>query len=543
VSELAHPARQAQPPATGRARVLVKERIAQAGIELLSQHFQVDVEIEMPADQLSERIGEYDALIVRSATRVDADLLARAERLKVVGRAGTGVDNVDVAEATRRGIIVANAPGSNMVSAAEHAIGLLLALARNIPQAHAALVQGRWERSRFGGVELQGKTLGVLGFGRIGQLVAARARGLGMQVVAHDPFVTPERFREAQVAHCTLDEVLAGADFISLHAPLTADTRHLIRSETIDRMNPGVRIVNAARGDLVDLEALVAALKDGRVAAAALDVFPSEPYTDGEVLTLPNVVVTPHLGASTQEAQDRAGVIVAEQVAAALAGGFVSNAVNIPFGRAEDMEVMGPFLPLASKLGRLAAGLSGGGFERVEVTCSGALAEYDTRLLSSAVLVGAFAGYVDEHVNLVNARTIAEGMGIHLVESAEPATGHFTNLITVSTLPGEAVSGTTIGRDNRTWLVAVHPYQVEIELDAHMMVMLNDDRPGMIGRVGTLLGEHGVNIANMNVSRNVPGEAAVMVLSVDTPPAPQVLEALRAEQGIQSVRVVSLTGI
>jgi D-3-phosphoglycerate dehydrogenase / 2-oxoglutarate reductase len=254
-------------------------------------------------------------------------------------------------------------------------------------------------------------------------------------------------------------------------------------------------------------------------------------------------VVTPHLGASTQEAQDRAGVIVAEQVAAALAGGFVSNAVNIPFGRAEDMEVMAPFLPLASKLGRLAAGLSGGGFERVEVTCSGALAEYDTRLLSSAVLVGAFAGHVDEHVNLVNARTIAEGMGIHVVESAEPATGHFTNLITVSTLPGEAVSGTTIGRDNRPWLVAVHPYQVEIELDAHMMVMLNDDRPGMIGRVGTLLGEHGVNIANMNVSRNVPGEAAVMVLSVDTPPAQKVLDTLRAEQGIQSVRVVSLTGI
>jgi D-3-phosphoglycerate dehydrogenase / 2-oxoglutarate reductase len=543
MSELADPAPQAPPPATGRARVLVKERIAQAGLDLLAQQFQVDVELEMPADKLSERIGEYDALIVRSATSVDADLLARAERLKVVGRAGTGVDNVDVAEATRRGIIVANAPGSNMVSAAEHAIGLLLALARNIPQAHAALVQGRWERSRFGGVELQGKTLGVLGFGRIGQLVAARARGLGMQVVAHDPFVTPERFREAQVAHCTLDEVLAGADFITLHAPLTADTRHLIRSETIDRMKPGVRIVNAARGDLVDLEALVAALKDGRVAAAALDVFPSEPYTDGEVLTLPNVVVTPHLGASTQEAQDRAGVIVAEQVAAALAGGFVSNAVNIPFGRAEDIEVMGPFLPLASKLGRLAAGLSGGGFDRVEVTCSGALAEYDTRLLSSAVLVGAFAGHVDEHVNLVNARTIAEGMGIHVVESAEPATGHFTNLITVSTLPGEAVSGTTIGRDNRPWLVAVHPYQVEIELDAHMMVMLNDDRPGMIGRVGTLLGEHAVNIANMNVSRNVPGEAAVMVLSVDTPPAPEVLDTLRAEQGIQSVRVVSLTGI
>jgi D-3-phosphoglycerate dehydrogenase len=543
VSEATQPQRLSDPPVTGRARVLVKERIAQAGIDLLAERFEVDVEVEMDADELGRRIGEYDALIVRSATAVDADLLARAERLTVIGRAGTGVDNVDVAEATRRGIIVANAPGSNMVSAAEHAIGLLLAVARNIPQAHAALTDGRWERSRFGGVELCGKTLGVLGFGRIGQLVASRARGLGMQVVAHDPFVTPERFREAQVAYCSLDEVLEQADFISLHAPLTADTRHLVRAETIARMRPSVRIVNAARGDLVDLDALVAALKDGRVAAAALDVFPTEPYTDGEVLTLPNVVVTPHLGASTQEAQDRAGVIVAEQVVAALTGGFVSNAVNIPQARAEDMEVLGPFLPLAAKLGRLAAGLSGGGFQRIEVTCSGALAEYDTRLLTSAVLSGAFAGHVDEHINLVNARTVADGMGIRVIESAEPTAGDFTNLVTVAAVPGEAVSGTTIGRDNRPWLVGVHPYQVEIELDAHMLVMLNDDRPGMIGRVGTLLGEEGANIANMNVSRNERGEAAVMVLSVDAPLDARVLERVRGEPGIHSVRLVSLTGV
>ncbi len=543
MSELAGAPSPAAGTETGRARVLVAEVIAEGGVDMLRERFDVDVETDLDPEQLRERIAGYDALIVRSKTAVDADLLSHAERLTVVGRAGTGVDNVDLDEATRRGIIVANAPGSNMVSAAEHAVGLLLALARNIPQAHAALTSGRWERSRFGGVELQGKTLGVLGFGRIGQLVAARARGLGMQVIAHDPFVTPERFREAQVAHCTLEEVLGQADFLTLHAPLTAETRHLIRDETIALMKPGVRIVNAARGDLVDLDALVAALKDGRVAGAALDVFPAEPYTDGEVLTLPNVVVTPHLGASTQEAQDRAGVIVAEQVAAALSGDFVSNAVNIPFGRAEDMEVMRPFLPLATKLGRLAAGLSGGGFERIEVSCTGNLAEYDTRLLSAAALVGAFAGQVDEHVNLVNARTIAEGMGIRVLESAGPANGHFTNLLTVSTVPGVAVSGTTIGRDNRPWLVAVHPYQVEIELDAHMVVMLNDDRPGMIGRVGTLLGEEHVNIANMNVSRNAPGEAAVMVLSVDTPPDVAVLEKLRSEPGIQSVRVVSLTGI
>ena len=307
-------------------------------------------------------------------------------------------------------------------------------------------------------------------------------------------------------------------------------------------MRPGVRIVNAARGELIDIDALVAALKDGRVAGAALDVFPSEPYTDGEVLTLPNVVVTPHLGASTQEAQDRAGLIVAEQVVAALTGEFVSNAVNIPQVRAEDMEVLGPFLPLASKLGRLAAGLSGGGFDRIEVTCSGALAEYDTRLLTSAVLAGAFAGPSTTTSTWSTPGRSPTAMGIPVLESAEPTAGDFTNLVTVA-VTGEAVSGTMIGRDNRPWLVGVHPYQVEIELDAHMIVMLNDDRPGMIGRVGTLLGEEGANIANMNVSRNVRGEAAVMVLSVDTPPEARVLDRLRAQEGIHSVRLVSLTGI
>jgi D-3-phosphoglycerate dehydrogenase len=543
MSEAAGALEQRSQRRTGRARVLVKERIAEAGLQLLREQFDVDVELDMDAAELGDRIADYDALIVRSATQVDAGLLRRAERLKVVGRAGTGVDNVDVAEATRRGVIVANAPGSNMVSAAEHAVGLLLAVARNIAQAHAALTDGRWERSQFAGVELCGKTLGVLGFGRIGQLVAARARGLGMNVIAHDPFVTPERFREAHVGHCTLEEVLAQADFITLHAPLTGETRHLIREETIAQMRPGVRIVNAARGDLVDLQALVEALKDGRVGAAALDVFPTEPYTDGELLSLPNVVVTPHLGASTQEAQDRAGVIVAEQVVAALAGSLVSNAVNIPQVRMEDQKMLGPFLPLAAKLGRMAAGLSGGGFDRIEVTYSGALGEYDTRLLTSAVLSGAFRGHVDEHVNLVNARSVADSMGIRVVESAEPTAGDFTNLLTVATVPGEAVSGTTIGNDNRPWLVGIAPYQVEIELDAHMLVMLNDDRPGMIGVVGTLLGQEGANIANMNVSRNVRGELAVMVLSVDTPPEPTVLDRLRSEPGIKSVRLVSLSGV
>jgi D-3-phosphoglycerate dehydrogenase len=385
-----------------------------------------------------------------------------------------------------------------------------------------------------------GKTLGVLGFGRIGQLVASRARGLGMHVIAHDPFVSPERFRETQVMQAELDELLAASDFITLHAPLTPETEHLIRAETIARMRPGVRIVNAARGGLLDLEALVDGLESGQVAGAALDVFPEEPYTSGRIFELDNVVVTPHLGASTQEAQDRAGLIVAEQVAAALNGEVVTNAVNVPVMPAEHRELVGPFVALGKQLGVLASGLADANPERIEVITSGSLAEADTRMLTTAVLTGALSQRSDEPVNLVNARAVAEGRGIRVLESADPSAGDYTNLLTVRVVPGESVSGTTIGRDNRSWLIAVGAYQVEIELGDNMLVMLNDDRPGMIGRVGTQLGEDSINIANMNVSRNARGEAAVMVLTIDTRPGQAALEHLRAEPGIRSVRAVTL---
>jgi len=522
--------------------VLVTEEIAQAGVDLLRGQFQVDVELNPKPDDLAGRIGAYDALIVRSATSVSAGLLEHAAKLKVIGRAGTGVDNVDVAAATRRGIIVANAPGSNMVAAAEHALGLLLAIARNIPQAHAALVQGRWERKRFGGVELADKVLGVVGFGRIGQLVATRARSFGMRVVVFDPFVSADRCRELQVASASLENLLLQADFVTLHAPLTADTRHLIDAERIALMKPGVRIVNAARGDLVDLDALVAALRSGQVAGAALDVFPSEPYTAGAILDLPNVVVTPHLGASTQEAQDRAGVIVAEQVAAALRGELVQNAVNIPQVRAEDMEVLGPYLPVATQLGRLAIGLCEQRLERIDVTYDGSLAEHDTRLLTTAVMMGAFASRSDEPVNLVNARAVAESRGIAVGEEHARTPGDYTSLIRVACGDGQTVSGTTIGRENRPWLVEVEGYQVEIELAGHMVVMLNDDLPGVIGRVGTTVGEQHVNIANMSVSRNFRGERAVMVLALDVAPPPALMERLAALEGIYRVRSVNLNG-
>jgi len=522
-----------------RPRVLIREPIAGAGVELLRRRFDVDVDGD---SDLAEIIGRYDGIVIRSATRLTADLIERARRLKVIGRAGVGVDNVDVAAATRRGIVVANAPESTVVSAAEHTIGLLLALSRNIPQAHAALKAGRWERSRYAGIELCDKTLGVLGLGRIGQQVARRALGLRMRVVAHDPFVSRERFRELGVERAeTLDELLAVADFVTLHLPLTEETRGLLGRPAFARMKDGVRIVNTARGGLVDEEALLEALRSGKVAAAALDVFAQEPYA-GPLLELDNVVVTPHLAASTREAQDRAGVIVAEQVAAALEGAVVTNAVNIPSIRAEDLEVLGPFIPLAAKLGRLAMELAEGRADRIALRYLGELAEYDTRLLTVAALNGAFQGRADQPVNYVNAPVIAAERGIEVEEEKRRASRDYTNLVRVTvTANGREISveGTTMGGEGRQWLVAALGFQIEIELAELMAFFLYDDRPGVIGRVGTLFGDAGVNIANMAVSRTNRGGKALMALSIDTP-APPGLVGRFLDAGFDDARFLSL---
>jgi D-3-phosphoglycerate dehydrogenase len=520
-------------------KVLVREPIAEAGIELLRKQFDVDVDEN---GDLAGRIGDYDAIIIRSATKLDAELIGRADRLKVIGRAGVGVDNVDVEAATRRGIVVANAPESTVISAAEHTVGLLLALSRNIPQAHAALKDGRWERSRYGGLELAGKTLGVLGFGRIGQQVARRALALEMRVVGHDPFVAKERFRELGVERVeTRDEVLAAADFLTLHLPLTAETRGSIDAEAMRLMRDGIRLVNAARGELLDEDALLEALRSGKVAAAALDVFGSEPYS-GPLLELDNVIVTPHLAASTEEAQDRAGVIVAEQVAAALEGSLVTNAVNIPSVGAEDLEILGPYIPLAATLGRLAMELAGGRAERIELAYYGALAGYDTRLLTVAALNGAFQGRSDQPVNYVNAPVIAAERGVEVVEERRRASRDFTNLVRVSVkADGDElrVAGTTIGREHRRWLVSALGFELEMELAPLMAMFRYDDLPGVIGRVGTVFGNAGVNIANMAVSRTRKGGKALMALSLDSPPPPELVETLR-DAGLDDAHFISL---
>jgi D-3-phosphoglycerate dehydrogenase / 2-oxoglutarate reductase len=516
-------------------KVLVREPIADAGMELLRERFDVVVDGE---SDLAQAIADCDGIVIRSATKLTADVLRHAQRLKVIGRAGVGVDNVDVEAATRKGIVVANAPESTVVSAAEHTLALLLSLARHVPEAHAALKEGRWERSRFGGIELAGKTLGVLGFGRIGQQVARRALALEMRVVAYDPFVSRERFRELGVERVeSPGEVYGQADFITLHLPLTDETRGSIGRDAISRMRPGVRIVNAARGELVDEDALAEALRDGVVASAALDVFSREPY-DGPLLGLDNVVVTPHLAASTAEAQDRAGVIVAEQVAAALEGGLVTNAVNIPTLRAEDLEVLGGFVPLAAKLGRLAMELAEGRAERIELTYYGTLSQYDTRLLSVAALNGAFQGRSDEPVNYVNAPLIAAERGIEVVEERKRQSRDFTNLVRVA-VDGVRVAGTTIGVDNRQWLVSALGFELEMELAPLLVLFRYDDVPGVIGKVGTLFGEADVNIANMTVSRTRRGGKALMVLSIDTPAPVELVERLQGE-GFDDVRFIAM---
>jgi D-3-phosphoglycerate dehydrogenase / 2-oxoglutarate reductase len=522
-----------------RPRVLVREPIADAGVTLLRERFEVDVE---PNGELADIIGGYEAIVIRSATKLDDELIARAEKLKVIGRAGVGVDNVDVEAATRRGIVVANAPESTVVSAAEHAIGLLVALARNIPQAHAALKAGRWERSRYGGVELGDKTLGVLGFGRIGQQVARRAVGLGMRVLAFDPFVSRERFRELGIERAeTMESVLEAADFLTLHLPLNRETRGVIDAAALARARDGVRIVNAARGELIDEQALLDALRSGKVAGAALDVFSAEPYS-GPLLELDNIVVTPHLAASTEEAQDRAGLIVAEQVAAALEGGLVTNAVNIPAIGPEDVEVLGPFVPLSGKLGRLAMELAAGRAERIELTYYGGLADYDTRLLTVAALNGAFQGRTDVPVNYVNAPLVAAERGIEVSEERRRRSRDFTNLVRVRVHSnGEelAVAGTTIGNEHRLWLVSALGFELETELAPLMVFFRYDDVPGVIGRVGTLFGEAQVNIANMAVSRTRKGEKALMALSLDTPAPAELVERVQAG-GFDDARFVSL---
>ena len=541
------------PDVHGTPRVLVAEKIGDSGVALLREHFEVDVGVEWDRSELEQRIGDYDAILIRSATQLDGELLARATRLRAVGRAGVGVDNVDVGVATKRGIVVANAPESNVITAAEHTVALLLALARNIPQAHASLTGGKWERSRFSGVELYEKTLGVLGFGRIGQLVAQRARGFNMHVIAYDPYVGAERYRELGVEQAeSPDAVYAAADFLTLHLPKTPETEDWLDAKALAKCRDGVRVLNVARGPLLVDEDLKAAIDSGKVAGAALDVFRSEPITDHPLFSYPNVIVTPHLGASTAEATDRAGYQAAEQVVAALAGGVVTSAVNVPAISAEDREVLGPYVPLCESLGRIAVALAvaeGGSVDRIETNFIGRLADRDTRMLSIQVLLGALASHTEEEINAVNAPAVAEERGISVVESKRSAARDYTDLVRVQVATGTGtvrVAGTLIGKNHRPHLIEAWGQRFDVQLEEHMTLFRYRDVPGMLGRVGTAFGRHGVNIISAAVGRqpdeNATGDGrlAAMAITTDSPVPREVVAEIVSSEGFVAGQTVAL---
>jgi D-3-phosphoglycerate dehydrogenase len=531
-------------------KVLVKEKIGDSGIELLRRAgLEVDLGVDWSDGDLEGRIGEYDGILIRSATKLTGDLLERAGRLRVVGRAGVGVDNVDVEAATKRGVVVANAPQSNVITAAEHTMAMLLALVRNIPQAHASLAGGGWERSRFSGVELYEKTLGILGFGRIGQLVAQRALGFGMRVIAFDAYVAEERFRELGVERAaTSDELYAAAEFITIHLPHTPETEDWLDAEAFSKMRDGVRIVNVARGPLLVEEALKDALDSGKVAGAALDVFREEPVSEHPLFGYPNVIVTPHLGASTAEATDRAGYQAAEQVVAALTGGVVTSAVNVPAVAAEDLEALGPFLSLCRHLGRIGGALAEApSVDAVEVEYRGRIAERATGILTVQVLKGILAGHTEEEINDVNAPAIAEERGIAVAETSQAHARDFTDLVRVSVVSGDdrtRVVGTVLGRRNRPHLLEAWGSRFNVQLEEHLAVFRYEDRPGMLGRVGTVLGEEGINIVSAAVGRRPeaeePGGEATMVVTADSPIPQQVIDRIVESDGFAAGRTVSL---
>jgi D-3-phosphoglycerate dehydrogenase len=519
------------------ARILVTETIADRGLaRLRAAGHQVDVRLGLQAPELLGAVVGAHALVIRSETRVTADVVVAGADLVVIGRAGIGLDNVDVAAATHRGVMVVNAPQSNIVSAAEHTMALLLAQARYLPQAHAALKAGAWERTRWQGVELHGKVLGVVGLGRVGALVAQRALAFGMRLAAYDPFVSAERARQMGVELMSLEELVASVDFLTIHLPKTPETLGLVGRDLLARARPGLRIVNTARGGIVDEDALAWAIGEGIVAGAGLDVFAREPTTESPLFGLESVVVTPHLGASTREAQDKAGETIAEQVALALAGEFVPYAVNV--SATEASETVRPFLSLAERLGRVFASLNDGVPTTLGVEYQGQLADYDTRILTLAVLKGLLGAGSEEPVSYVNAPQLAALRGVDVKETKTSAAHDYVNLISIRG-GDHALAGSLFGLRAEARLVMVDDHTVDIPPARNMVVVRNEDKPGLIGLVGATLGRAGVNISDMDVGRSPEGEAALMVLSTDHPVPPAVLDELRGAPGILHVHTVS----
>lgn len=524
--------------------VLVAEELSPAGIALLESAFEVRYTDGADRSKLLPALADVDAVIVRSATQIDAEAIAHGRRLRVVARAGVGLDNVDVDAATKAGVMVVNAPASNVVSAAEHAVALLLALARNVPQANTSLKGGQWKRSAYTGVELQDKVVGILGLGRIGGLVAQRLSAFGMTVIAYDPYAPPSTSTQLGVRMVTLDELLAESDFITVHLPKNAETAGLIGDRELRLVKPTVRIINAARGGILDEAALAEALRDGRVAGAGIDVYAKEPCTDSPLFGFDNVIATPHLGASTAEAQEKAGTQVARSVRLALDGEFVPDAVNVQGGAvAEDLR---PWLPLCEKLGRVLAALAGGATASVAVEAKGEIAALDVSVLELAAMKGLFADVTEEPVTYVNAPLVAKERGVELTIAADQVSKDWRNLLTIrGTGPdGQlvSVSGTLTGLRLAERLVEVNGLDAEVAPAEHMIFLDYVDRPGVVGAVGQILGSHQINIGSMQVCRRAQGGDAMLVLSADSAVPLELLGEIASATGARLARVVDLDG-
>jgi D-3-phosphoglycerate dehydrogenase len=524
-------------------RVLVSDSISERGIQILQEGgVEVVVKTGLNQEELISIIGEFDGLVVRSQTKVTSDIIEAAKNLKVIGRAGVGVDNVDVPAATKQGIIVLNAPEGNTITTAEHTIAMMMALARNIPQAYIKLKSERkWDRKSFMGVEANGKTLGVVGLGRIGAEVAKRAQGMNMRVVAYDPYISEEKARELRIELASLEDVIKQADFITVHTPLTKDTRHMIDTKEFEMMKPGVRIINCARGGIISEAALVEGLRSGKVAGAALDVFEEEPPLDSPLLEFPNVIAVPHLGASTEEAQINVAIDVAEQVVNVLNDRPFKNAVNLPFLRPEVLSVIEPYFTLVLNLGKLIAQISKGRMKKVKITYSGELADTEVGGLTAIIVQGVLEPILHEKINIVNALPVAQNRGLEIVEIKTSQSHQFSGPVAVELETDAGVrsaSGALINKMPK--IVEIDGYFVDAVPSGHMLIVSHMDRPGLIGAVGTILGNNNINIASMQVGRKAPAGDAVMILAIEGAVGEDVLEAIKGVSGLYDVSSVDL---
>jgi D-3-phosphoglycerate dehydrogenase / 2-oxoglutarate reductase len=524
-------------------KVLVSDALSDEGLKVLQdvKEFQVDVKTDLKPEQLKEIVKEYDALIVRSATKVTKEIIEAASKLKVVGRAGVGLDNVDLAAATQKGIIVMNTPAGNTMSTAEHTFSMLMSLSRNIPQANASTRKGEWKRGKFMGVELYGKTLGVVGLGRIGTEVAKRALSFGMRIKAYDPFLSREVAEKLGIEISELKDIFAESDYITVHTPLTDETKHMISTAQFAQMKKGVRIINCARGGIVDEKALVQAIKEGKVAAAALDVFEKEPVNaDNELLTLDNVIVTPHLGASTEEAQVNVAIEVAEIVRDALLGRGIRNAANYPCLEAEACKILDPYIRLCEKIGVFTSSLVEGRFLELNIIYSGEIIKYDSAPLTMSLVKGILTPILKETVNFVNAVSLARERGINIREAKSSKEDEFVTLIQLEIKTDKEVKkiAGTLSSNKQPRIVKIDEYYVELYPVGEMVFIKNWDRPGIIGALGTIMGQHGINIAAMTFGRDKPGGRAISVLNVDSPLSPELLEKVRRIENVLEVKPI-----